>query len=287
MYSAIDFFAGSGLVSIGLDSNFETIWANDIDSNKKMIFDNNISGISMLKKDISLIRSSEVPPADLYWASFPCQDLSLAGNYKGLEGTRSILVNEFLRILQGKDAAMRPPVVALENVYGLITSNDGQDYCYIHNALEVLGYHVGCLVLDASYWLPQSRVRVFIVGARKSIDISTLTSDQPSWCHPNAVVKLSRCLPNFRFWKLSEPKSSIKRLKDIVNRNTEYDELKSVQFMRLIPGQHIVKIHQHFAEDPDRVFSGYKRTRNGIQTLEIRFDEIGGCLRTAAGGSSK
>ena len=287
MNTAIDFFAGSGLVSIGLGSNFKTIWANDIDEDKKEIFDRNVPSVAMLKKDINQIQSNEVPFADLYWASFPCQDLSLAGQHKGLEGERSSLVNEFLRILQGQDPDGRPPVIALENVYGLVTSNDGNDYCHIHNALEALGYNVGCIVLDASYWVPQSRVRVFVVGAKNTLDIRGMTSDQPTWCHPSAVVKLSRRLPNFRFWKLGEPKTSIKRLKDIVIRDAEFDEFKSAHLMRLIPAQHIVKIHQNFAEDPGRVFSGYKRTRNGAQTLEIRFDEIGGCLRTASGGSSK
>lgn len=283
----MDFFAGSGLVSVGLDSWFRTIWANDIDTSKKEIFDHNIENISLLKKDIVAIEPFEVPSADLYWASFPCQDLSLAGNYKGLSGARSSLVHEFLRIVEGQSPSDRAPLLALENVYGLITSNNGDDYCMIQNALERLGYNVGCVVLDASYWVPQSRVRVFIVCVKKGVDVSDFLSPRPLWCHPLALVKLSKRLPDFRFWKLTEPTSSIKRLKDVIIRNSEYDVFKSAQLMQLIPSHHVVKLHQHFAEDPSRVFAGYKRTRKGVQALELRFDEIGGCLRTAAGGSSK
>jgi DNA (cytosine-5)-methyltransferase 1 len=287
MSTVADFFAGSGLVSKGLSSKFETIWANDIDPDKKLVFDNNIQEVDLLKKDISLLGASETPFADLYWASFPCQDLSLAGNYVGLKGKRSSLVGEFFRILENKKPEDRPPVLALENVYGLITSNGGNDYREIHKALEKLGYRVGTVVLDAAYWVPQSRVRVFVVCSKREIPISHLCLDKPTWCHPAALVRIARELPGFVFWSLPEPTPSIVRLKDVVDRVLPLDLEKSASLLQLVPAQHVVRLHQLLAEDPNRVFGGYKRTRKGVQQLELRFDEIGGCLRTAAGGSSK
>lgn len=287
MYTLVDFFAGSGLVSLGLSSHFKTIWANDIDKIKGTVYNNNIIDNKIYIEDISKIDPNNVPCADLYWASFPCQDLSLAGNYDGISGSRSSLVNEFIRIVDAKNYSDRPQVIVLENVYGLISSNRGHDFIYVHSLLTELGYYSGAVVIDASYWVPQSRVRVFFIAIKKELNLHGFVSTTPNWAHPASLVKLANQIDDFIYWSLPEPEVSRKSLKDIIDRQESIDLIKSKHFLSLIPKNHFDTLKQQLAIDNKLVFSGYKRTRSGQQTLEIRFDEIGGCLRTASGGSSK
>ena len=287
MKTVADFFAGSGLVSAGLSEYFKTIWANDIDRSKATVYNNNIKDNKIFLEDIVNINADSVPMADLYWASFPCQDLSLAGNYDGLSGKKSSLVKEFFRIVNQKPTYDRPELIVLENVYGLITSNHGHDYIYIHTLLSELGYRSGAVVIDASYWVPQSRVRVFIIAVKKQIDISNYVLNKPNWSHPTALLNIAKKLDDFVFWNLPEPKTDRKLLRKIIERDAEIDYQKSEHFLNLIPENHRQILDKTFQKDENLVFAGYKRTRLGKQTLELRFDEIGGCLRTASGGSSK
>ncbi|MCS6783203.1 MAG: DNA cytosine methyltransferase [Gloeomargarita sp. SKYG98] len=75
-----DFFAGAGLVSLGLNSDWQPLLALDVDRRKAAIYSQNIGGQHLLVKDIHSVSSSEISGyADLAWASFPCQDLSLGG----------------------------------------------------------------------------------------------------------------------------------------------------------------------------------------------------------------
>jgi len=91
----------------------------------------------------------------------------------------------------------------------------------------------------------------------------------------------------FSWWRLPEPEGTVKRLRDVVERGGAEDQVDGSKHSKMINPQHLVRLHQLLQEDPQRVFSGYKRTRNGVPVLELRFDEIAGCLRTASGGSSK
>jgi DNA (cytosine-5)-methyltransferase 1 len=77
--TALDFFAGSGLVSYSLKSCFKTIWANDNSEKKGLVYTNNHNKRHFVLAGIETITGQAVPYADLSWASFPCQDLSLAG----------------------------------------------------------------------------------------------------------------------------------------------------------------------------------------------------------------
>jgi len=109
-YSALDFFAGSGLVSEGLSPYFETIWANDICAKKTAVYVSNFGSDHFLLKSIEKVSGKELPKADLAWASFPCQDLSLAGKMSGLEsGDRPALFWEWLRVLDEMPDSKRPP----------------------------------------------------------------------------------------------------------------------------------------------------------------------------------
>lgn len=97
---------------------------------------------------------------------FPCQDVSVAGKRAGLsdsEGnaTRSGLFWQVVRLLQETKAQH----FILENVPGLLSSNEGRDFAVVLDALVELGYGVSWRILDAQYFgVPQRRKRIFIVG---------------------------------------------------------------------------------------------------------------------------
>lgn len=108
------------------------------------------------------VTTADVCGADLICGGFPCQDLSHAGRRAGLAGKRSRLWFEFYRLIEGA----RPPWVVIENVPGLLSSNEGRDFAFILDGLVECGYCVAWRVLDAQYLgLAQRRKRIFIVAS--------------------------------------------------------------------------------------------------------------------------
>ena len=81
-----EFFAGSGLVAYGLRGMFNSIWSNDISEKKADVYKANFSDEHFILDDIKNISGDSMPQAHLSWASFPCQDLSLAGSLNGIDG---------------------------------------------------------------------------------------------------------------------------------------------------------------------------------------------------------
>lgn len=73
-YTALDFFAGSGLVTHSLSPYFKVIWANDISEQKAQVYVHNHGEEHFHLADINALSGGELPTADLSWASFPCQD---------------------------------------------------------------------------------------------------------------------------------------------------------------------------------------------------------------------
>jgi DNA (cytosine-5)-methyltransferase 1 len=108
-----------------------------------------------------LINAGFDPANGIITGGFPCQDLSVAGRRAGLSGSRSGLFWEICRLLDETKAQN----FILENVPGLLTSNEGRDMGTVIRALEERGYSIAWRVLDAQYFgIPQRRRRVFIVG---------------------------------------------------------------------------------------------------------------------------
>ena len=109
------------------------------------------------------VPGDETGGIQLLCGGFPCQDLSVAGQRRGLAGDRSGLFFEFARIID----LVRPRWVLVENVPGLLSSNGGRDFGVVVGTLADLGYGVGWRVLDSRFFgVPQRRRRVFIVGAK-------------------------------------------------------------------------------------------------------------------------
>ena len=143
-----EFFAGSGLVAYGLKGMFSPIWSNDISKSKFSVYEANFFDSHFELDDIKNIKGDELPFAHMSWASFPCQDLSLAGSMGGIHAARSGLVWEWLRVLDEMDK--KPKLLLLENVPGLLSSNNGNNYRTLHMALISRGYDCGAIILNAS-----------------------------------------------------------------------------------------------------------------------------------------
>ena len=144
-----------------------------------------------------------------------------------------------------------------------------------------MGYKSGAILLDAVDFVPQSRPRVFIIAVKKDIEIpQRLTDSKPNWLHNKAASDLGRILPEWIWWKTDKPANRHKRLKDIVDFSIPYDK---DDVLKLIPPKHREKLDSM----ENAVVTGYRRTRQGKQCLELRFDGVAGCLRTPEGGSSK
>ena len=106
--------------------------------------------------DIHAINADDVPTCDLFTASFPCNDLSIAGRWEGLNGKESSAFWGLVRIIR-EMGERRPPLVLLENVVGFLMSHGGRDFEQALLALNELGYAVDAFILNAVHWTPQSR----------------------------------------------------------------------------------------------------------------------------------
>ncbi|MCY4424739.1 MAG: DNA (cytosine-5-)-methyltransferase, partial [Acidimicrobiaceae bacterium] len=161
---AAEFFAGVGLVRCGLQqAGIEVVWANDIEPTKLAVYAANFDASHYRLDDVRNIEGGDIPSVGLAAASFPCVDLSLAGNRRGLSGEQSGLFYEFTRIL-GEMRPRMPPVVLVENVASFVSSHRGEDLRAAVGELNSLGYVCDLLILDARSFTPQSRPRLFMIG---------------------------------------------------------------------------------------------------------------------------
>jgi len=255
--------------------------------------------------DVARLSTKNLPGVpDLVWASFPCQDLSLAGNGAGLDGERSGTFRPFWKLVSGLvDEGRAPKLVVIENVTGALTSHSGRDFASIVRSFVEAGYHVGALVVNAARFLPQSRPRLFVVGVHGQVPIpSKFTSTTPSesW-HSNALIKAYENLPerlvrNWVWWTLPIPKLAIPSLASLIeNQPTGVawnSEPETSRLLQLMSAAHRKKVGDALRAGNRHVGTIYKRTRpnqKGVmsQRAEVRFDGISGCLRTPVGGSSR
>ena len=274
-----EFFAGSGLVAYGLKDIFSPAWSNDNCPQKASIYRSNFKGDHFVLDDIKNVSGTDLPFAHLSWASFPCQDLSLAGSLGGIDAERSGLVWEWLRILT--EMNNRPSILLIENVTGLLSTNNGENYKKLHHALSELGYKSGAIVINASLFVPQSRPRVFVIAIKKGINIpAELTDIKPNWLHNKTAIEIGKSLPDWIWWQTVKPAKRSITLDEILELDKPYDK-DSV--LNLVPQRHKAILDNH----DNIIATGYRRMRNGEQQLELRFDGLAGCLRTPEGGSSK
>lgn len=299
-----EFFAGGGMARAGLGADWNCLFANDIDPKKAASYATNWGKEHLRVEDVSRLTAEDLPgQADLAWASFPCQDLSLAGAGAGLKGARSGTFWPFWRLMQALQKERRgPALIVLENVCGALASHNGKDFAAIGAALAK-HYRFGAVVMDAVRFVPQSRPRLFIIAVRNDrvVPAERTAANPDSVWHPshlvNAYDKLSASSQAaWVWWRLPAPMARSTVFSDVIEDephgvawHTAAETRRLLSMMSLINRR---KVAQAKRSGRKQIGGIYRRTRmdeNGerVQRAEIRFDEISGCLRTPVGGSSR
>ena len=233
--------------------------------------------------DVNNLTVDQLPAdIDLVTASFPCIDLSLAGNRAGLAGEHSGTVWPFLKLL--------------ENVTGFLSSRGGKDLAEVCRFLAKLGYAIDLAVVDARWFTPQSRPRLFAMAVRKEDAANQWplsAGAPPSRVRPRSVRDFQQANPGLPFVELplpEPPRQAPSKLSSILEDLSADDE-------RWWPDeQTTVLLHNMAPRHRQRVAGLLDGRRDGVATLyrrrhdrtvgEVRDDEIAGCLRTPQGGSS-
>jgi DNA (cytosine-5)-methyltransferase 1 len=305
-----EFFAGGGMARAGL-SGWECVFANDYDPIKVATYTENWGSDHLVFDDVANIVPRDLPGvADLVWASFPCQDLSLAGDYRGLGRagsrvmTRSGTFWPFWALMRALVKERRAPrLIVLENVFGALTSRGGSDFAAIASALAAAEYRFGAVVVNANLFVPQSRPRVFFVAVRQGEEIParlTAASPQKAW-HPAALVAAHERISSedkrkWIWWNIEPPPTRTTRLHDLIEDKPIgvdwHTQAQTNHILSMMSPVNAAKVAAAMRTNRRVVGTVYRRTRpteNGekLQRAEIRFDGIAGCLRTPAGGSSR
>lgn len=299
MKTVAEFFAGIGLMRLGLERlGWKTVWANDIDENKLEIYRGHFSdpGENFVLGDIHKLDCADFPDVTLATASFPCNDLSLAGGRKGLAGTHSGAFWGFIKILK-EIGPRRPPIVLLENVPGFLTSGNGNDFREACRALNQLGYFLDVLMIDAAHFVPQSRQRLFIIGTI-ALPQSSVVEQSPAFfenpARPPALADFVFWNPDIR-WSIRDVPELPKRdccladvIEDLPQDSPHWWNAERARYL-------LSQMSPRHRDIADRMISGrtttygtvFRRVRKGRTMAELRTDGVAGCLRTPRGGSGR
>lgn len=306
MASFYEFFAGGGMARAGLGDQWTCLFANDFDPKKGFAYQTNWDVKGELRiGDVAEVKGEDLPGrADLVWGSFPCQDLSLAGVGAGLEGQRSGTFYPFWRVISELITQGRAPkMVAVENVCGALTSHGGKDFEAICRTYAEAGYRFGALVINADLFVPQSRPRLFVIGVHDDVEIDeTLISPGPlEPFHTRALRRAVEGLPSdiaerVIWWNVPTPARRTQTFADIIEDDPSsvrwHTPQETANLLSMMSSINSAKVAQAKRAGRRMVGGLYRRTRrdeNGakVQRAEVRFDDVAGCLRTPAGGSSR
>jgi DNA (cytosine-5)-methyltransferase 1 len=201
--NVLSLFSGVGGFDLGLENaGMKTIYQCEWDKHANSILERHWPQVPKWG-DISTLTAKEIlrhgtPPDVVAWGS-PCQDLSVAGKRAGLEGERSGLFHEGIRIINElrKETNNEYPKISIwENVAGALSSNRGADFGVILDEMAKAGALViEWGLLDAQFWIPQRRKRVFVIAIFNSATASNC---------PNPLLPLSESLRGDN--KKGEPK---------------------------------------------------------------------------------
>lgn len=309
----LEFFAGAGMARAGLGKGWRCLFANDIDLKKAATYDDNWGKGAMVPGDVKTVDMSKViEQPDLVWASFPCQDLSLAGAGAGLKGDRSGTFWPFWKqVVKLVDDDRAPNIVALENVAATLTSHKGRDFEALCLALVEKGYKVGARVIDAVQFVPQSRPRMFLVAVRADAEIpapliepsGTLEGIDKQVASAFALIRdrskaepqLQKIVEGWINWALPAPKAKRPTLESLIEHEPVGVEWHSTEETQTLIDRmselNKRKLEKAKASGVRMIGTAYRRTRveSGRKSVktEVRFDGIAGCLRTPSGGSSR
>jgi DNA (cytosine-5)-methyltransferase 1 len=332
--SYYEFFAGGGMARAGLGEGWRCLFANDFDAKKARSYRVNWGGEHLHVGDVGKVETSQLPEtADLVWASFPCQDLSLAGGGAGLKGERSGTFWPFWELMKKLGAEQRAPkLIVLENVCGALTSHGGEDFTELCKALAEQGYRFGAVVIDAALFVPQSRPRLFIVAVHEDVAIPAslaaparpcarseaiqsgkAASGSPRRFTPHndgeseaslfftrALLAAQEQLPatlseKWLWWRLPAPplrNTTLTELTEDAPQDVAWRSRAETQaLLAMMSDVNLEKLEAAKRAGRRMVGTLYRRTRcedgRRTQRAEVRFDDVAGCLRTPAGGSSR
>ncbi|UUO07250.1 DNA (cytosine-5-)-methyltransferase [Blastopirellula sp. J2-11] len=297
-----EFFAGIGLVRLGLErADWEVLFANDIDAAKHRQYEAHFGADEAFALgDVHQLDAATIPDVTLATASFPCTDLSLAGGRKGLKGAQSSAFWGFFDILK-RLGGRRPPLVLLENVPGLLNSHGGADFAAVLTALNELGYRVDPVMLDAKWFTPQSRLRLFVIA--KAVDDDETIAPElltPSPLRPPSLVDFIQRHPEI-IWSCASlpapPTASPQKLADILEKLADDDpawwsDERAEYLLNQMSPRHRADADAMIARRRwtyGAVFRRVRRAADGEKRsmAEMRTDGLAGCLRTPKGGSGR
>ena len=158
----LDLFSGIGGFHLGFErAGYEvTSYFSEVDKHAIAVYKHQFKN-STYVGSVTDVRGADLPRIDLITFGSPCQDFSQAGSRRGLTGDRSSLIAEAIRLI----GECRPRVFIWENVKGAFSSNDGADFAAILQAfVDIGGYRLEWQLLNTSWFLPQNRERIYLVG---------------------------------------------------------------------------------------------------------------------------
>jgi DNA (cytosine-5)-methyltransferase 1 len=297
-----EFFAGGGMARLGLGKDWECAFANDSSTLKVKVYENNFGAGSIVHEKVEELNPRSIPASDLLWASFPCQDLSLAGPRGGIHELRSGVFWAFWNVVKSADKAVpAAPIVVLENVVGLLSSGDGKDFAQVIRRLRLDGYEAGAVIIDAARFLPHSRKRLFVIAVKREFlsGLPGLSSEPSQVWHPsvlrNAVERLSaKDKQAWLWWTPGTPTAPVPTLASLLDKGktVKWDSKETTdKILGLMSETQLSQLKALQGKRGTWVGSVVMRRRkqgNGevLQRAEVRFDGLANCLRTPAGGAS-
>ena len=293
-----EFFAGIGLIREAIEPlGWDCVFANDIAPAKADMYTTRFGPDHLLVEDIHKLSCADIPRGlDLLTASFPCIDLSLAGNRNGLAGRHSGTIWPFLKLVGeiGRTDSF-PSALLLENVTGLLSSDGGRDLRAICERIGELGYLIDIVVVDARWFVPQSRPRLFIMAIRRDLlDNAFPPAGHVSAIRPRSVTRFqlaNRDLPLVEL-PLPEPPGDTATTVASVLDDVPIDDPSWWPQQRVettaaaMAPLHRERIDALLNGERDGVATMFRRVRGGRTVGEVRGDRLAGCLRTPFGGSS-
>src|SRR5512135_3387470 len=279
------------MARLGLGEGWRCLFANDFDPMKAAAYRLNFGEADLCVGDVWDLHPHDLPGrADLAWASSPCQDLSLAGARAGLSGGRSSAFFGFWWLMEALAQQDRAPrAIVVENVSGLFNSHGGRDFEAVCAELADAGYRFGALEVDASAYVPQSRVRCVIIATRE--DPVGLTGRSRGRAVAEAQERLPAALrARWIDWRLPAPPGRNADLASLLEPDDVVawrSEAQTRALVALMDDLHRQRLDAALAAGERRVGTAFRRMRGGQQRAEARFDGIAGCLRTPGGGSSR
>ena len=159
----LDLFSGAGGFAKGLEEagfKIKKHYFSEIDKHAIANYKYNFKNGEYVGS-VTDVRGSGIDRPDIITFGSPCQDFSLAGKRSGMEGQRSVLILEAIRII----SECKPSAFIWENVKGTFSSNNGADFWAIIAAFaNIGGYRLEWQLLNTSWFLPQNRERIYLVG---------------------------------------------------------------------------------------------------------------------------